>query len=1227
VASATKINGTSPFSGGRFGRSLAFLGDMDQDGNPELAIGAPESYGLIDQSGAVWIAEIHPTTGAVVGTPRRIAGGENGFPDGVLEHADQFGSALANAGDWDGDGKPELIVGARLDDDGGSNRGAVFVLYLNSDGSVRQVAKISDTAGGFDGPLVNGGFFGSAVAPVGDQDGDGQTDLAVGAPFNTTSGSVFLLFLAPACGAPTPTCTVKAGAAGYLQIANGMGGFVSQELPPVDLGVSLAWLPASSPVANDRLAVGDSQFSQLGSLRGSVWLFELVAGQPLAARRIASSENWGVALDDSDQLGFGLGSLGDLDGDTATDLAIGAIGDDDAGTNAGAAYVAYLSPCASIITRPKIYHDPTDVGRDPCGPVSLDSNPVLHLYIESGGEVSGIPANACTGATPADGDEMCAWDVRISVEPPLEVLSFTPTLSGLVWNEPSQSPHELRINWIDPGAPQNGALKIGDVALGFVAEDGAGRVRVAAGSASVRADLEIHAIGTRTIGLPEPTTVLGLLAGIALLAALARRRMRSVGLGPALILAILSLPEHARAATSIKSQVRITWETPGFNPPLLPTSADCLGQALAPLGDLDSDGTLDLALKGYCISSFGPGQVFTVFLEDESIRGYDDEVRAAAPWQNFASSIALVPDRNGDGVQDLLVGESRVEDVQGADDLTGRVSLVFLRSDGFEAAPRVLIGDGLGGLPNGTIEPGRMFGSAVAWLGDVDANGTREIAVSAPRTLDPGQVQGGKVWLLSLNASNQVVAHRAVTLPGLGDSANSSTSFGSSMAAGDLDGDGRAELVVGATGKSVGSPVSGALYVLFLAPDPNPGPLTAPVVEDYRRISAGESGLQLGVGVTNLQLGLSLAWLGSLQGGGAVIAVGNSGLPSLPLGTGAVYILHLRGDGTVGRAYCIAADETVGASISATYDLSFGGALAVPGEFGGDDVFDPGSFDGDEVPDLAVGAWLGFESLPGGDFNNGAAFLFFLKDADHDGLDDVLDNCKDVHNPQQEDADGDGVGDLCDNCVDVANASQADSDTPDDGEGDACEPVEVVLQTTGTPASPSWDLSLQCGAYSVSHLNGAIVMPAGASNPKTLTLNGTSVGSALVSGPGLSVPAGVRGDAIYFQGSATEQAIACARRSIRPSRSGRSPPARSRAPSSRPRHCRPRAWGRRASALPSRRPPPPCRCRSTTSGWSTGSRCRSSTSSWVRPCRPPRARAGRCAQCARATSSTGWRSG
>src|SRR5262249_20199198 len=152
-------------------------------------------------------------------------------------------------------------------------------------------------------------------------------------------------FLASGChAAPTPSCTVKSGTAGYRAIANGTGGFPAQDYPPAHFGSSLAWLPASSPLANDRLAVGDPHFT---TSRGSVWLFDVVSGQLGGAKRIASLENWSVALDDSDQLGYGLASLGDLNGDSATDLAIGAVSDDDIANGAGAAYRAYLSPCAT----------------------------------------------------------------------------------------------------------------------------------------------------------------------------------------------------------------------------------------------------------------------------------------------------------------------------------------------------------------------------------------------------------------------------------------------------------------------------------------------------------------------------------------------------------------------------------------------------------------------------------------------------------------------------------------------------------------------------------------------------------------------------------------------------------------------------------------------------------------------------------------------------------------
>lgn len=95
-------------------------------------------------------------------------------------------------GDLDGDGVGDLAVGSILDDDGipdlavgspgvhqgGFGTGAVWVLFLNADGTVRAQQAISATSGGFMGTLGDYDGFGAAVAPLGDFDGDGVEDLA-----------------------------------------------------------------------------------------------------------------------------------------------------------------------------------------------------------------------------------------------------------------------------------------------------------------------------------------------------------------------------------------------------------------------------------------------------------------------------------------------------------------------------------------------------------------------------------------------------------------------------------------------------------------------------------------------------------------------------------------------------------------------------------------------------------------------------------------------------------------------------------------------------------------------------------------------------------------------------------------------------------------------------------------------------------------------------------------
>ena len=137
---------------------------FDDDGGPDR--------------GAVWLLFLDES--GAVKPERKISATVGGFT-GILDEDDSFGSGLASLGDLDGDGVCDVAVGALADDDGGSARGAVWVLFLNRNGTVKSHQKISATEGGFTGALENGDLFGRSVASLGDFDGDGVCDIAVGA--------------------------------------------------------------------------------------------------------------------------------------------------------------------------------------------------------------------------------------------------------------------------------------------------------------------------------------------------------------------------------------------------------------------------------------------------------------------------------------------------------------------------------------------------------------------------------------------------------------------------------------------------------------------------------------------------------------------------------------------------------------------------------------------------------------------------------------------------------------------------------------------------------------------------------------------------------------------------------------------------------------------------------------------------------------------------------------
>jgi hypothetical protein len=180
----------------RFGHAVAGLGDLDGDGVSDLAVGAPRDSQLEPGDGTLWILFLD--SDGTLKSHQKISQTEGDLA-GALERLDYFGSSVARVGDLDDDEAVDIAVGAPGDDDGGPDRGAVWMLNLRTDGTVKSHQKVSDVSGGFTGGLNDGDGFGSSVALLEDLDGDGIGELAVGAPGDDDAGNgrgaVWILFL------------------------------------------------------------------------------------------------------------------------------------------------------------------------------------------------------------------------------------------------------------------------------------------------------------------------------------------------------------------------------------------------------------------------------------------------------------------------------------------------------------------------------------------------------------------------------------------------------------------------------------------------------------------------------------------------------------------------------------------------------------------------------------------------------------------------------------------------------------------------------------------------------------------------------------------------------------------------------------------------------------------------------------------------------------------------
>lgn len=356
-------------------------GDFNHDGLGDIVVGAFGNDDAGSDAGAVYIL-LGPTTGTLsLSSASLELTGEN--------PGDQAGYAVASAGDYNGDGRDDILVGSWANDTIASNAGAIYLVHGGDTGQ----RSLSLADGIFWGGAA-GDYAGWSVAAGGDTDGDGYGDILMGGYGASNFAGGAWLVRGPYVGnldlaqADTVVTGAHAGDfAGYAVAGAGdtdgdgyddvlIGGYGA------DAAAGRTWLLRGPLEATEALSSASATFygevsadnsgaavSSAGDTDGdghadiligaynhdyggnNTGAAYVILGPVSGTLNLSAADAKLVGEDSDDNAGWSVATAGDMDGDGQDDLLIGAFREETGGTAAGAAYLVYGPPAAIVTLR------------------------------------------------------------------------------------------------------------------------------------------------------------------------------------------------------------------------------------------------------------------------------------------------------------------------------------------------------------------------------------------------------------------------------------------------------------------------------------------------------------------------------------------------------------------------------------------------------------------------------------------------------------------------------------------------------------------------------------------------------------------------------------------------------------------------------------------------------------------------------------------------------------